>query len=92
MTWVGRLKKESGTGVEYVLAPQICIFGKSATLQAIEQEIDFSGQLPVGTYDFPLISVGSAEEEAAILRTFDADIWNLAGEDALRRPRRFVLV
>jgi hypothetical protein len=91
LTWVGRLKTESGTGVEYVLAPQVCIFGKPATLQAIEQEIDFSGQLPVGTYDFPLISVGSAEEEAAILRTFDADIWNLAGEDALRRPRSFVL-
>jgi hypothetical protein len=91
LTWIGRLKKESGTAVEYILAPQVSVFGKPATLQAIEAEIDFSGQLPVGTFDFPLISVGSAEEEPALLRTFDADIWNLAGEDALRRPRTFVL-
>ncbi len=91
LTWIGRLKKESGTAVEYILAPQVSVFGKPATLQAIEQEIDFGGQLPVGTFDFPLISVGSEEEESAHLRTFNADIWNLAGEDALRRPRTFVL-
>jgi len=91
LAWIGRLKKESGTAVEYILAPQVCVFGKPATLQAIEQEIDFSGRLPVGTFDFPLISVGSEEEESAHLRTFNADIWNLAGEDALRRPRTFVL-
>jgi hypothetical protein len=91
LTWVERLKKESGTGVEYILAPQVSVFSKPATLQAIEAEIDFSGQLPVGTFDFPLISVGSAEEQPALLRTFNADIWNLAGEDALRRPRTFVL-
>jgi hypothetical protein len=91
LSWVERLKRESGTGVEYILATQVSVFGKPALLQAIEAEIDFGGQLPVGTFDFPLISVGSAEEEPALLRTFDADIWNLAGEDALRRPRTFVL-
>jgi hypothetical protein len=91
LSWIGRLKKESGIGVEYILAPQISVLSKPATLKAIEGEFDFDGQLPVGTYDFPLISVGSAEEESALVRTFDADIWNLAGEDALRRPRSFVL-
>jgi len=63
LAWVERLKKESGTGVEYILAPQLSVFSKPASLQAIEAEIDFSGQLPLGTFDFPLISVGSAEEE-----------------------------
>jgi hypothetical protein len=91
LSWIGRLKKESGIGVEYILAPQISVFGKPATLKAIEGEFDFDGQLPVGMYDFPLISVGSVEEEPALVRTFDADIWNLAGEDALRKPRSFVL-
>jgi hypothetical protein len=91
LTWVERLKKESGTGVEYILATQLSVFGKPAILQAIEAEIDFGGQFPVGTFDFPLISVGSAEEQSALLRTFDADIWNLAGEDTMQRPRTFVL-
>jgi hypothetical protein len=90
LTWIGRLKTESGMAVEYILAPQISVFGKPATLQAIEAEIDFSGQLPVGRFDFPL-SVGSEAEEPVHLRTFDADIWNLAGEDAQLRPRNFVL-
>jgi hypothetical protein len=91
LTWVERLKKESGTGVEYILAAQLSVFGKPAVLQAIEAEFDFAGQLPVGSFDFPLISVGSAEEESTLLRTFDADIWNLAGEDIVQRPRTFVL-
>jgi hypothetical protein len=91
LSWIGRLKKESGIDVEYILAPQVSVFSKPATLKAIEGEFDFDGQLPIGTYDFPLISIGSAEEEPALVRTFDADIWNLAGEDALRRPRSFVL-
>ncbi|MDR3483593.1 MAG: ATP-binding protein [Bradyrhizobium sp.] len=92
LRWVERLKKESGTGVEYILAPQVSVFEKPAGLQGIEgADLDFGAQLPVGTFDFPLISVGSAEEESTLLRTFDADIWNLAGEDTLRRPRTFVL-
>jgi Putative DNA-binding domain len=91
LSWIGRLKSDSGIGVEYILAPQVSVFSKPATLKAIEGEFDFDGQLPIGTYDFPLISVGSAEEESALVQTFDADIWNLAGEDALRRPRTFVL-
>lgn len=63
LRWVERLKKESGTGVEYILAPQVSVFEKPAGLQGIEgADLDFGGQLPVGTFDFPLISVGSAEE------------------------------
>jgi hypothetical protein len=90
LAWVERLKKESGSSVEYILAIQLSVFGKPAGLRAIEAEIDFGGQLPVGRFDFPLFSIGEEEESAALLKLFDADIWNLAGQDAAQKSRHFV--
>jgi hypothetical protein len=92
--WGGKGKDTMGIfggNLESLAAPDVLQVCSDQVPEGTEVEFDFDGQLPVGTYDFPLISVGSAEEESAIVRTFDADIWNLAGEDASRRPRSFVL-
>jgi hypothetical protein len=38
--------------------------------------------LPEGWHEFPLVSVGVAEEFPAILQRFDEDLWDLAGASA----------
>lgn len=92
LSWIGRLRTESGSAVEYVLAPQVSVVGRPANLNALEGDFDFDGVLPTGRYEFPLISVGAEEEEPFLVKIFDGDLWNLAGEDFLRRPRAFTLM
>jgi len=65
-------------------------YGGNAFFQACD------ALLPVGTNEFPLMSVGPADEFPRHLQRFDEDLWNLAGHDpqgqvvtfTITRPRR----
>ena len=86
LTWIDRLKKESGTGGEYILAVQLVVTGKPAYLEGFASQYDDGGQLPVGTFEFPLISIGTSDEAPMLLSRFDEDIWNIAGQAGRRTP------
>jgi hypothetical protein len=86
LSWIERLKNESGIAGEYILAVQFVTTGKPAALQGFESDYDDGGQLPVGVFEFPLISIGTSDEATMLLSRFDEDIWNIAGQSGRRTP------
>lgn len=84
LTWAERVRNEAGNPVEYVLASQISVFGSPVLLceYGLRNYFESNGyKLPVGFHVFPLASVGTSDEFPALLKRFDEDLWNLAGED-----------
>jgi hypothetical protein len=95
MTLIERVREEAGTDAEFALVPQIDIVGHPAVLVGYGAQ-DFSeamgnATMPVGTHEFPIASVGPAEEFSSHLRRFDEDCWNIAGQDFRRSAPEFVL-
>jgi hypothetical protein len=86
LSWIDRLKNEGGIAGEYILAVQLVVTGKPASLQGFESDYDHGGQLPVGVFEFPLISIGTSDESTMLLSRFDEDIWNIAGQSGRRIP------
>jgi schlafen family protein len=86
LSWIERLKNEGGVGGEYILAVQFVVTGKPAALQGFEAHYDDGGLLPVGVFEFPLISIGTSDEATMLLSRFDEDIWNIAGQTGRRAP------
>jgi hypothetical protein len=82
LSWVDRIKGEAAAAGEYVVASQLNVFGKPASLMGYTYgNPDDYGTLPVGHFDLPLLSVGSSDESGLLLQRYNEDIWNLAGRD-----------
>jgi hypothetical protein len=60
--------------------------GQASLSAGFESHYDDDGQLPLGAFRFPLISVGSSDEAPTLLSRFDEDIWNIAGQAGRRTP------
>lgn len=87
LAWIERVRSEANVPAEYACAVQISILNGpiylapyGATSFAQSSEVT----LPPGLHEFPLISVGTADEFPLVLQRFDEDVWNLAGEDIQR--------
>jgi hypothetical protein len=97
--WVERVREEAETNAEFAVAVQLPIIGQPTPLigygaSAFPGGVD--ALLPIGINEFPLMSVGPADEFPRHLQRFDEDLWNLAGHDpqgqvgtfTITRPRR----
>jgi hypothetical protein len=90
LSWVDRIRREAGTAGEYVVACQLSMFGKAASLMGYTAgNPDDYATLPVGHFDLPLMSVGASEEGDLLLQRFNEDIWNLAGRDVQSGSPKF---
>jgi hypothetical protein len=87
MAWMDRVRTEAGVQVEFACAIEIPIFGDPVPLVPCGAEAlhDSAGMLPHGIHEFPLVSVGTAEEFPAILRRFEEDLWDITGSS--HRPK-----
>jgi hypothetical protein len=102
LAWVERVREEAETNAEFAVAVQLPIIGQPTSLIRYGASAFFQGfdaLLPVGINEFPLMSVGPADEFPRHLQRFDEDLWNLAGHDrhdaqgqvvtfTITRPRR----
>jgi Putative DNA-binding domain len=82
LAWIERVRTEAGVPVEFACAIQIPIFGRPVALvqYGANTFAESDGALlPEGFHEFPLLSVGAAEEFPAILQRFNEDLWDLAG-------------
>jgi hypothetical protein len=92
LSWIDRIRKESGVTGEYIIASQLCIIGKPAVLLGYSDgNPDDNGHLLLGNFELPLMSVGSNEECDHLLQRFNEDIWNLAGEDVQFGSPKFTM-
>jgi Putative DNA-binding domain len=90
--WIERIRAEGRSTVEFALAPQLSIFGKSISLCRYGSSSFAEGHattLPPGFHEFPIMSVGPVEEFPKLLLRFDEDFWNLGGYDTQRTAPSF---
>jgi schlafen family protein len=94
-TWIERVRREAGTEVEFAVAVMLPIRGRPVALVEYGATDYVEGlresTLPVGVHEFPLMSIGLADEYPMHLQRFDEDIWNLAGEDVRTNAPKFEL-
>jgi hypothetical protein len=92
LSWLERVRQEAKVNVEYALALQLPIMGKPVPLirygDGAYGDIH-ADDLPMGDNEFPLVSIGGADEFGQLLQRFDEDIWNLAGLDFQQQPVTF---
>jgi Schlafen, AlbA_2 len=92
-SWIEIIRTGAGdVAGEYAVAVQMPIFGRDALL--VEYGVTqfssaYGNTIPIGFHQFPIISVGGAEEFPQHLQRFDEDIWNLAGHDIQRNAPTF---
>jgi hypothetical protein len=94
LAWICRIQREAGISVEYACAIQLPIFGQAIAFVRHGATSFAEGDgsvLPDGIHEFPLVSVGLADELPIILQQFDEDLWNLAGYDIERHGPTFSL-
>ena len=92
LAWMERVRTEAGVPVEFACAIQIPIFKGAVSLVQYGVSTFAQSQgalLPNGFHEFPLISVGSAEEFPAVLQRFDEDLCDLAGYGIQRAAPTF---
>lgn len=92
LAWIERIRSGSGSPTEYALATQFFLQFQPALLleYGVHSYAEALGtQLPVGSYEFPVASIGPADEFGRHLQRFDEDIWNLAGKDIQRHAPTF---
>jgi hypothetical protein len=83
LAWIEQIRQEAGASVEYALAVQLIVAGQPARLLKYGIDHYYSAipgpEVPVGTYEFPIMSVGSYDEFPRLLQCFDQDIWDMTG-------------
>jgi hypothetical protein len=93
--WIEVIRGAAGdVAGEFAVAVQMPIFGREALLVeygTTQFSMAHGTTLPVGFHQFPIMSVGGAEEFPQHLQRFDEDIWNLAGHDIQRYAPTFEL-
>jgi hypothetical protein len=90
LSWIDRIRGEAGAAGEYVVASELSVFGKPASLMGYtDGNPDDYATLPVGHCDLPLMSVGASAEGDLLLQRFNEDIWNLAGRDVQSDSPKF---
>jgi Putative DNA-binding domain len=92
LAWIEKIRVGGGSASEYALATEFYLQGRPALLveYGVERYAEAQGtELPVGTHEFPVASIGPADEFGRHLQRFDEDIWNLAGEDVQRIAPNF---
>jgi hypothetical protein len=84
LAWIERVRQEAKANVEYALAAQLVVAMKSARLlrYGVTHYYDAipGPEVPIGVYEFPIMSVGSSDEFPRLLQCFDEDIWDLTGQ------------
>jgi hypothetical protein len=85
LAWIERMRSEAGAYIEFALAVQLPVFGHQIELMRYGagdfSGIDSGGHFLIGQNEFPIMSVGPIDEFNELIKRFDEDIWNLAGQD-----------
>jgi hypothetical protein len=94
LAWIEQIRQEAQTNVEFAVAAQVPIIGKPGALvrYGAGGYDGYSADLPVGEHEFPLMSIGPADEFPNHLQRFDEDIWNLAGREAQQAEVTFQIM
>jgi hypothetical protein len=83
LAWIERIRSEAGVSVEFALAARLTVINGPISLMRYGagdfSSGSFAETLPNGVHDFPIMSVGAADEFPSLLQQFDEDLWNLAG-------------
>jgi len=92
LSWIDRIRKESSTASEYIVASQLTIVGAPVELAGYQDgNPDDFARLPAGHFELPLMSSGSSEDDDRLLQIFNEDVWNLAGEDVQSSSPKFTM-
>jgi len=92
LAWIEKIRAGGGGATEYAVAPEFFLQVRPVLLleYGVENYAEALGtELPVGTHEFPVASIGPPDEFGRHLQRFDEDIWNLAGEDIQRDAPTF---
>jgi hypothetical protein len=92
LTWIDRIRNESGSATEFALAPQLFLAGQARLYRyGATSFADDGGTLPYGSYEFPVMSIGPKEEFESHIQHFDEDLSNLTGYDNQSSAPTFAL-
>jgi len=94
LNWIEAIRRAADLPAEFALAPQIVILGGDAALAeyGVSNFAEARGyEIPAGFHEFPIMSIGGADEFPQHLSRFDEDVWNLAGQDTRRTAAIFEL-
>ena len=89
LTWIERIRSESGIAAEFALASELLLSGRPALLAeyGIGSFDEAAGTtLPVGFHEFPVANVGPTEEFSEHLKRFDEDISRFIDSPKNRLP------
>lgn len=92
LAWIERIRAEAGSATEYALATEVFLQARPTLLAeyGVRSFAEAHGTtLPIGFHEFPVVSIGPADEFAQHLQRFDEDVWNLAGQDFQRYAPNF---
>jgi hypothetical protein len=86
MAWMDRVRSEAGLAAEFACAIKLMLGAPAPLSPHGDALYEPAGMLPEGSHEFPLVSVGAAEQFSAILQRFDEDLWDLAGAKVQGMP------
>ena len=92
LAWIEKIRAGGGSATEYALATQFHLLVRPALLleYGVQSYAEALGtELPAGSHEFPVASIGPPDEFSRHLQRFDEDIWNLAGKDVQRTAPTF---